>query len=104
MQGFYPEWVKIFTTERKVEVRGKSEYVEWVLCNDLATLLYLVNLGAVDFHPWAARAEAAECPDYIIIDLDPDKKVEIYLPDLIKTAHATKKILDKQGLGSFVKT
>jgi bifunctional non-homologous end joining protein LigD len=104
MKDLYPEWVTVYSTDRRVEKKGKSEEIDWVLCNDLATLLYMVNLGAVDFHPWAARTELADYPDYIIIDLDPDKEAKVYLPELIKTAQATKKILDKYKLASFIKT
>jgi bifunctional non-homologous end joining protein LigD len=104
MKDLYPDWVSVYSTDRRVEKKGKSEEIDWVLCNDMATLLYMVNLGAVDFHPWAARTELANYPDYIIIDLDPDKEAKVYLPELIKTAQATKKVLDKHKVASFVKT
>src|SRR6185436_9015925 len=63
MQGYYPPWVKIFTSDRKVKIKGKSEDIDWVICNDLATLMYMINLGALDLHPWAARIKTPKIPD-----------------------------------------
>ena len=37
----------------------------------LATLLWVVNLGCIDLNPWYARRDAAEQPDWLMLDLDP---------------------------------
>lgn len=34
-------------------------------------LVYLANQGALTFHAWPARAPALECPDALVLDLDP---------------------------------
>jgi bifunctional non-homologous end joining protein LigD len=112
MKGLYPSWVNTFTTDRKNPVEGKSEDIDWVVCNDLATLMYLLNLDAVDFHPWSSRIHSFEYPDYIVIDLDPyekqGKKDKVYnqkmFLKMIEVAQAAKEIFDKLGLHSFVKT
>lgn len=119
MKGYYPDWVKTFNTARKVKKTDKSEDIDWVICNDLATLLYLINLGALDLHPWSARTQSYKKPDYLVIDLDPPKREkgktkeeenkiekakEKDLRNLIKTAQAAKSFFDKQGLVSFIKT
>jgi bifunctional non-homologous end joining protein LigD len=111
MQGNYPSWVEIFKTDRRIPVEGKSGEIDWVLCNDLASLLYLLNLGAVDFHPWAARVEHYGEPDYIVIDLDPedtiqkDKKAGArQFKKVIDVALAAKEYFDEKGLRCFVKT
>ncbi len=119
MKDLYPPWVKIFNTERRVEKKGKSEDIDWVVCNDLPTLLYLVNLGALDLHPWAATIENPDEPDYLVIDLDPPRRKEGKtkaekkqaelnkqkdFKNLIQTAAAVKKVIDKHKLNSFVKT
>lgn len=93
--------------------KDKSEDIDWVICNDVATLLYLVNLGALDLHPWAARKQKPNEPDYIVIDLDPfdrpkeeknNKTRETDRKNLIKTALACKKVFDKYKLQTFIKT
>jgi len=45
--------------------------MEWLVCNDLATLIYIINLENFDIHLWGSRVESFTHPDYIIIDLDP---------------------------------
>jgi bifunctional non-homologous end joining protein LigD len=111
--GLYPEWVETFQTKRRQKTKEKGDDIDWVICNDKATLLYLVNLGALDFHPWAARKQHSQYPDYIVIDLDAydrpdeektDRTRQEDRKNLIKTALAVKKTLDKHKLKSFIKT
>jgi bifunctional non-homologous end joining protein LigD len=111
--GLYPNWVETFSTERRVKKKEKSEDVDWVICNDKATLFYLLNLGAVDFHPWAARRQKPNYPDYIVIDLDPPKRADDEKTEksrkedkrnLVNAALTAKKIFDELGLTAFVKT
>src|SRR5665213_2426211 len=101
MEGRAPDWAEIFITDRKHKMKGKSDKIEWLLCNDKATLVYIVNLESIDIHPWTSRTTSANQPDYIVIDLDPSdddfKKV-------IRTALAAKKLFDKHKLKSFIKT
>jgi bifunctional non-homologous end joining protein LigD len=110
MKGNYPGWVKNFSTHRRTKVQGKSENVDWVVCNDLSTLIYMLNLGAIDLHPWAAQIDTPEYPDYIVIDLDPDdSNVGDRLANtrnfrtVIKVTQAAKTCFDKHGLIAFVK-
>jgi len=101
MEGRSPSFATTFTTNRKHRAKGKSETIEWMVCNNLATLVYIINLETVDLHQWASRTASPQNPDYIVIDLDPSdndfKKV-------ITTALAAKKIFDKKKLKTFVKT
>jgi bifunctional non-homologous end joining protein LigD len=111
MKGNYPPWVEIFTTDRRIHVEGKSADIDWVVCNDMPTLMYMLNLGAVDLHPWSASVHTSNQPDYIVIDLDPDDTAEKdrtantkNFKNVIKVAQAAKEYFDEQGLVSFVKT
>ena len=71
MEGHAPSWAKVFTTERKHKKPGKSDNIEWLLCNDKATLVYIVNFESIDIHPWTSRISSPTNPDYIVIDIDP---------------------------------
>lgn len=111
MKGNYPSWVDVFTTDRKHEGPGKTGDIDWVLCNDQETLIYLLNLGTVDFHPWASRADSYKEPDYIVIDLDAKTENEKdrgasskRFKDVIKVALNAKEYFDERELTSFVKT
>jgi bifunctional non-homologous end joining protein LigD len=90
-------------------VEGKTGDIDWVVCNEQETLMYLLNLGALDFHPWASRIHAHEAPDYIVIDLDAktaDEKESSSakrFKDVIKVAQAAKDFFDEHELAAFVK-
>ena len=101
MEGHAPEWAQVFVTERKHKKKGKSDNIEWLVCNDRPTLLWAVNQESIDIHPWTSRIQTPLEPDYIAIDLDPSdgdfKKV-------IETALAAKEIFEKYKLKSLIKT
>jgi len=69
--------------------------------NDVATLLYLVNLGTISQHPWASRITSPEKPDWIIFDLDPG---ETKFSDVCTAALLLKDILESGGLECYAKT
>jgi bifunctional non-homologous end joining protein LigD len=90
-----PDYVETYTTE------AMGHTVDYVVCNDTATLLYLANKGVIPLHPWHSRVQDITHPDWIVFDLDPGK-VEF---EIVRTlALATKKFLDELGLDSYAKT
>lgn len=101
MQGKQPAWAKVFSTKRKHAKKGKRNIIDYLVCNDEATLLYMINLGCIDVNPWTSRIDNFLEPDFIIIDLDPSdddfKKV-------IETTLAAKKVFDYLKIKVFVKT
>jgi bifunctional non-homologous end joining protein LigD len=101
MEGRQPEWATVFTTERKHKKAGKSDNIDWLVCNDVATMVFVLNLGSLDFHPWNSRTTSPDYPDYLLIDLDPSDED---FNKAIKTALITKQVLDRYKLKSFVKT
>lgn len=46
-----------------------------IIGGDLATLLYTVQLGAIEVHPWLSRVDDIDSPDRCLIDLDPGDDV-----------------------------
>src|SRR5205085_6689803 len=69
---------------------------------DLATLLYLVQLGAISVDPWHSRVQSVQNADYSIIDLDPGPRASF--ARVIEVAHAVKEVLDDLGLRAVPKT
>ena len=69
---------------------------------DLATLLYIVQLGAVSTDPWHSRAQTVAEPDYSIVDLDPGPKATF--KRVIQVARWVKEELDELGLHAVAKT
>ncbi|HVR05827.1 MAG TPA: DNA ligase D [Solirubrobacteraceae bacterium] len=62
-----PDWL------RTVAVRSKSSRreVDYCLCEDLPTLVWLANMAAIELHPSLSRAQEIERPSAIAFDLDP---------------------------------
>jgi bifunctional non-homologous end joining protein LigD len=71
MEGRQPSYADVFTTERKHKKSGKRNTIDYLVCNNKATLLYLINLGCVDINPWTSTTNDPDHPSYITIDLDP---------------------------------
>jgi bifunctional non-homologous end joining protein LigD len=78
-----------------------ADEIEYVIGDDRATLLYLVNLGCIDHNPWMSRIGSLEHPDYLLIDLDPH---ECGYDRIVEAALWARGWLDKIGLESFPKT
>jgi len=60
-----PDWVAT------CRMRHKGRHTDFVLVQNLATLLWVVNLGCIDLNPWYSRCDAPEQPDHLMLDLDP---------------------------------
>lgn len=87
----------------KVTVASDSEKktVEYLLCQDKASLMYILNLGCIDFNPWNSRVGDLEHPDYLILDLDLEKAS---FEHVIEVAQTARKILEDLDIPSFCKT
>lgn len=105
-QGFYqkdagdhmPDWIK--TT--KVYSESNDKYIDYVYCNDKATLAYLNNLGCIDLNPWNSALPDLEHPDYLVLDLDPSKKNTF--DDVIETALQVNEVLHSVKIKGYCKT
>jgi len=69
---------------------------------DLATLLYLTQLGAISVDPWHSRVQSVQMADYTIIDLDPGPRAPF--KRVVDVALAVKDVLDSLGLTAIPKT
>ncbi|TRW24413.1 DNA ligase D [Flavobacterium zepuense] len=92
-----PDWAQ---TE-KIHSDSTKEDIEYLICNDKETLIYMANLGCIEINPWSSRVGSLDNPDYIIFDLDPNKAS---LKDLVTTANKVKEILDSLGITGYLKT
>jgi bifunctional non-homologous end joining protein LigD len=93
-----PDWLPTAA----VATEEDSRVVEFVLAQDLASLLYVVNLGCIEMHPLHARAGSLDRPDYAFFDLDP---FEPYTYEDVRTvAKLVKVVLDGLGLRGYAKT
>jgi bifunctional non-homologous end joining protein LigD len=79
---------------------GERE-VNYALINNLETLIWSVNLGCIEVHPWLSRTEALDYPSYIIFDLDPMPPATF--DDVVKIAAFIKVMMDQYKLKVFPK-
>lgn len=93
-----PDWV----TSVKVFSESNQKDIDYIVCNNKATLLYLANLGCIEMNPWNSTTKNLEHPTYMIIDIDPSEKNTF--EHVIEAALATKEVLDELGADSYCKT
>jgi len=72
------------------------------VANDLASLLFLTNLGCIDHNPWSSRPSSERSPDYVFFDLDPTDGTPFEA--VIELASVINGILDSLAIKTFLKT
>jgi bifunctional non-homologous end joining protein LigD len=65
--SFAPSWLR---TERMWSQEAERE-VDQFIVDDVESLLWLANLGAIPLHVWASRVATLQTPDWCVLDLDP---------------------------------
>lgn len=94
---YFPSWIAVAPIKKQ-----EGGIVRYVLCNNVATLVYLANQLCITFHTWLSRVPKIDYPDRMIFDLDPSKGVT--LTTVKWTTKKIKELLEKCGLKSFVMT
>ena len=105
-EGFYakdapqgtPSWVKTV----KIYSETAKRDVNYVLGNDLDTLIWLANIAAIEIHMPLSKAGSREKPDFAFFDVDPEPPATF--KDATTVALLLKEKLDHLSLESYVKT
>lgn len=105
-EGFYeknapkgtPKWIETFTKYSKTAKRN----INYIVSNNLDTLLWLANLAALELHIPLSKTESYDKPDIIFFDIDPEPPANIN--DCIEIAKILKEKLDTLNLTSYPKT
>jgi bifunctional non-homologous end joining protein LigD len=92
-----PAWLRTCSIEH-----ASGNVIDFPIVEDLASLLWVVNLGCIDLNPWYARCDDVDRPDYLHFDLDP-------VPDasfdrILETALRLREALDGLKMPSHAKT
>lgn len=104
-KGFYqknlpqqaPSWI-----ETQAVHRSDGRVTNYVIVQDLPTLVWLANIGTIEFHPWLSSADSPDNPDYAVFDLDPMEKYGII--EVRQVAITIYQLLKALGLSSGIKT
>jgi bifunctional non-homologous end joining protein LigD len=92
-----PDWIETCSIEH-----ASGNVIDFPIVNDLASLLWVVNLGCIDLNQWYARCDDVDRPDYLHFDLDPVKGASF--EQVCETALLVRQGLDGLGMPSLVKT
>jgi bifunctional non-homologous end joining protein LigD len=92
-----PPWIKT----KKIYSESNDADINYLICQNEATLVYMANLGCIEINPWNSRIQNQEKPDYLVIDLDPEK---ISFDKVVLVAQSVHKLLDSIGVANFCKT
>jgi bifunctional non-homologous end joining protein LigD len=95
--GFRPSWIR---TERMWSEDTQRE-IDYFICDDEASLLYVINLGSIPLHLWASRVPTLERPDWCVLDLDPKGAP---FEHVVEVARSAKALCDRIGLPLLVKS
>src|SRR5579883_1614589 len=91
-----PDWLQTCSIEH-----ASGNIIAFPVVQDLAGLLWVVNLGCIDLNQWYARCDDVDRPDYLHFDLDPG---DAPFSRVKETALLLREALDGLGVPSFAKT
>jgi bifunctional non-homologous end joining protein LigD len=98
-----PTWIQTCSIGHESE-----NVIDFPVVQDLATLLWLINLGCIDLNPWYARCDDVDRPDYLHFDLDPVTapagRKQVPFERVLEVALILRDALDHLGMPSYPKT
>jgi bifunctional non-homologous end joining protein LigD len=83
------------------DFRHKGKKYEYLYIEDEKGLLEVIQMGAIEIHPWGASVDAIDYPDRLIFDLDPAPDVPFEA--LKQAAQDVRQRLERKGLESTLK-
>jgi bifunctional non-homologous end joining protein LigD len=93
-----PEWVGTVT----VWSRSNKADMQYCLCDDLPTLVWVANLASLELHTSLSHAEDVQQPTMVVFDLDPGPPATVL--ECGRVALWLREVLDDLGLQAFPKT
>jgi bifunctional non-homologous end joining protein LigD len=92
-----PEWIETISMDSE----SHSKMIRYILCQDEASLIFIINLGAIELNVWNSRVPNFDSPDYAVIDLDPTDCPFKYV---IQTAQIVHSVLYETKILHYIKT
>ena len=85
-----------------VSIKEKDGTGKYLVVRDVKGLISLIQISALELHPWGSKIDRLENPDRIVFDLDPGPDVAWDL--VCQGARDVRMTLEELGLASFVRT
>jgi len=92
-----PSWIEICAIDH-----GSKGVIDFPMIQDLAALLWVINLGCIDLNQWYATCDDVDKPDYVHFDLDPGTGATF--ERVLETGLVVREALDALKMPSVVKT
>jgi bifunctional non-homologous end joining protein LigD len=92
-----PDWIDICNIEHE-----STNIINFPMIQDVAALMWVINLGCIDLNQWYAKCDDVDRPDYVHFDLDPVPNATF--EKVCEAALYLKLGLDSLKIPSFVKT
>jgi bifunctional non-homologous end joining protein LigD len=92
-----PSWIQICSIPH-----DSGNVIDFPMIQDVAALLWVINLGCIDLNQWYARCDDVDRPDYLHFDLDPGAGAGF--DRVLETALIVREALDTLKMPSLVKT
>jgi bifunctional non-homologous end joining protein LigD len=87
---------------RRAKIREKTKVGEYLIVDDVAGLVGLIQIGILEIHTWNSVLETLERPDRLVFDLDPDEGLP--WARVVAAARLVRERLEARGLACFLKT
>ena len=92
-----PKWIRTCPIDH-----GEGKIIDYPVVDDLATLLWIINLGCIDLNPWYSRCDDTDRPDWLHFDLDPGPNADF---EAVREASlVVRDALDSLGMPCSAKT
>ena len=91
----HPKFIKT------AEVEHEERTIDYLMINNVDSLLYAVNLGSIDLHPFTSRIKKIDYPDYCVLDLDPQ---DLPFERVVEVAQECHAILGALKIPHYCKT
>ena len=96
-----PNELPDFIETESIFSESNNKDIQYIVCRNSETILYMANLGCIEMNPWNSRVQNLGKPDWYVIDLDPGNNT---FEQVIEVAKVTKELLDLSCEKSYVKT
>ena len=96
-----PEWVPAWVRRAQIWSEHAAREIDYFVCDDVESLLYVINMGTIPLHVWSSRVSDLQHPDWCILDLDPK---DAPFAHVLKVARWIRDLCEELALPSFPKT
>jgi bifunctional non-homologous end joining protein LigD len=92
-----PPWLETCRIEH-----DSGNVIDFPIIQDVAALLWVINLGCIDLNQWYARCDDVDRPDYLHFDLDPG--TDVAFDRVLEASLILREALDMLQMPSYPKT